>query len=347
MIKNSYSLAPYCEILDLNGHLHVGFGSVGLIYSDTKDIDFVFSLLTHVELPTREISEAFWDKTFSPHETAIVENLKANNLIAPTENVPSYNRNHRDQLYYLMQGLKPKQVAEQLSEKTVCVIGCGGIGCIVSLVLATQGIGRLILMDDDKVEIHNVSRQFAYTEQDVGKYKVPLLEAELRKRSQHVEIRSIVERATFDPESSNIPEADFYVLAADQRGIIPVANRYFVSKNKPYLHTCYINDIAVWGPLVNVPETGCWGCKTNTGSDTLDGDKERTQLLKKLNSTYTCPIISPVSLMATSFAALDIIKFLTDAAPPISLNRRVGVWTGTMNVEYQDFSKNPNCTVCG
>ena len=347
MDNKKYSLAPYCEILELNSQLHVGFGSAGVVFKEQQDIDFVFSILENIELPARTIVASFWDQPFEAYQLELLDKLKSQQLIVSTENVPSYNRNHRDHLYYLMQGLNPQEVAEQLSEKTVCVIGCGGIGCIVALVLATQGVGEIILMDDDRVEIHNISRQFAYTEGDVGTHKVPLLEKAIKERSPNIKVRSMVEKATFDADHSNIPEADFYVLAADQRGIIPIANKYFVSAKKPYMHVCYINDIAVWGPLVDVPETGCWGCKTNTGSDTLDGDKSRTQLLKDLNATYTCPIISPISLMATSFAALDIVKFLTKAATPIALNRRVGVWTGSMKIEYQDFSKNPDCKLCG
>ena len=48
---------------------------------------------------------------------------------------------------------------ERLKASTVLVIGLGGLGCAASQYLATAGVGRLILLDGDKVELSNLARQ--------------------------------------------------------------------------------------------------------------------------------------------------------------------------------------------
>ncbi len=340
-----YSLAPYCEVLELDGVLHVGFGSVGLKLNDESDKEFVYLLLASVGAD-RSIDQTFIDGVKSERGLAILGKLLTRRLIVPKAQVPTYNRNHRDHLYYLMSGADPETVATSLTTKSICIIGCGGIGCMVAMTLATAGVGKIILMDDDIVEIHNISRQFAYTEGDVGKKKVSVLADELRRRKSDLEIEILDCRATFTAGSSNVPPCDFVVFSADQRGLMFPANKYFVGVGQPFLHICYINDISVWGPFVVPGVTGCWHCRQHIGSDVLEGWPDRSAVLKSINSSYICPVISPLSLIATSFACLDIIKFLSKVADPISLNRRVGVWTHNMHIEYQDFSRNPSCTVC-
>ncbi|ALE15552.1 Molybdopterin biosynthesis protein MoeA / Periplasmic molybdate-binding domain [Altererythrobacter epoxidivorans] len=55
-----------------------------------------------------------------------------------------------------------------LSQKSVAVIGLGGIGSPALQYLAASGIGRLVLVDDDDVDVSNLQRQTIFTTRDVG-----------------------------------------------------------------------------------------------------------------------------------------------------------------------------------
>ena len=53
----------------------------------------------------------------------------------------------------------------------VLVIGAGGLGCPLILYLTYSGVGNLGIVDHDKIELSNLSRQVLFTRKDIGKYK--------------------------------------------------------------------------------------------------------------------------------------------------------------------------------
>ena len=57
---------------------------------------------------------------------------------------------------------------EKLASSTVLLIGAGGIGAPLCLYLAAAGIGKLIILDGDKIEISNLNRQVCFTENEIG-----------------------------------------------------------------------------------------------------------------------------------------------------------------------------------
>ena len=67
-----------------------------------------------------------------------------------------------------------------LAEKSVLILGCGGVGGYVAEALARSGIGQLILVDYDKVEESNINRQIIALTSTIGKNKVDVLEKRIK-----------------------------------------------------------------------------------------------------------------------------------------------------------------------
>ena len=58
-------------------------------------------------------------------------------------------------------------------ESQVCLLlGTGGLGCSVAMALARLGVGKIIMLDKDVVDVSNLNRQILFTSEDVGKPKV-------------------------------------------------------------------------------------------------------------------------------------------------------------------------------
>ncbi len=72
------------------------------------------------------------------------------------------------------------EVAEKLKVSVVGIAGLGGLGSNAAVALARAGIGTLILVDFDRVELSNLNRQ-CYTIDDIGKYKTEALAERLKK----------------------------------------------------------------------------------------------------------------------------------------------------------------------
>ncbi|WP_375402469.1 ThiF family adenylyltransferase [uncultured Sphingomonas sp.] len=74
----------------------------------------------------------------------------------------------------------------RLSAATVAVVGAGGIGSPAIQYLAGAGVGRLILIDDDRVDASNLHRQTIYGTNDAGALKVEAARAAVARLNPHV-----------------------------------------------------------------------------------------------------------------------------------------------------------------
>ena len=69
---------------------------------------------------------------------------------------------------------------QKLKSAKVLVLGMGGLGCPLSIYLASLGIGTIRIVDDDKVELSNLNRQIIYNINDIGKYKVDVAKNKIK-----------------------------------------------------------------------------------------------------------------------------------------------------------------------
>ena len=76
-------------------------------------------------------------------------------------------------------------------DKTIMVVGLGGVGGYVVESLARCGIGRLILVDFDTVDITNINRQIIALTSTIGKYKADLLEERVKYINPSIEVVTI------------------------------------------------------------------------------------------------------------------------------------------------------------
>ncbi|MBE5959055.1 MAG: sulfur carrier protein ThiS adenylyltransferase ThiF [Lachnospiraceae bacterium] len=82
-----------------------------------------------------------------------------------------------------------KALQEKLGKATVAVCGAGGLGSNISIALARTGIGKLIIIDFDKVEITNLNRQ-QYKVSQLGEYKAEALASNLKEIAPYVEVET-------------------------------------------------------------------------------------------------------------------------------------------------------------
>lgn len=103
----------------------------------------------------------------------------------------------------------------RLAGAAVAVVGAGGLGCAVLGYLAAAGVGRLTIVDHDRVEESNLHRQPLYRMGDLGRLKVEAARAALGALNPEVLVTALAERLTPANAAALVTAADVVVDAAD------------------------------------------------------------------------------------------------------------------------------------
>lgn len=108
------------------------------------------------------------------------------------------------------------EAVERLASAHVVVVGVGGVGGYAVEILARSGVGRLTLIDADRVAVSNINRQLIATAENVGKEKTALFAARIRAINPEAKVEAVCEFLTPDNMESLVSaDADFVIDAID------------------------------------------------------------------------------------------------------------------------------------
>ncbi len=123
----------------------------------------------------------------------------------------------------------------RLRDASVLVIGAGGLGSPVLQYLCAAGIGRLIIVDHDRVEESNLHRQPIYRMTDIGAPKALAARAALQAANPQVSVEALCDRLTPTTASRLVPSADLVVDAADSFAVTYVVSDECFRVSKPLI----------------------------------------------------------------------------------------------------------------
>lgn len=108
-----------------------------------------------------------------------------------------------------------EELQKRFGSSVVAICGLGGLGSNVSIALARAGIGRLILIDFDRVDVSNLHRQ-QYKAAQVGLYKTEALADNLREIMPYLQIETHTEKITPENMEALLEKADIVCEAFDR-----------------------------------------------------------------------------------------------------------------------------------
>lgn len=108
-----------------------------------------------------------------------------------------------------------QELQEKFSRAVVAICGLGGLGSNIAIALARAGIGKLILIDFDKVDITNLHRQ-QYKVSQIGRCKTEALAENLREIAPYLELEMVNVQVTEDNFQKLLEEADIICEAFDR-----------------------------------------------------------------------------------------------------------------------------------
>ena len=107
-----------------------------------------------------------------------------------------------------------KELQDKLSSATVAICGLGGLGSNIAVSLARAGIGKLILIDFDCVDITNLHRQ-QYKADQIGMNKTEALSKNLKEISPYIDTQIHTVKITEDNAIYLLRDADIICEAFD------------------------------------------------------------------------------------------------------------------------------------
>ena len=221
----------------------------------------------------------------------------------------------------------------RLLKASVLIVGVGGLGSPAALYLASAGIGRLGLMDSDKLALHNLQRQILYSTSDVNHLKVNAAKKRLAAVNPEIRIAAYPERLNAANASKFVSDYDVVLDGTDTFAAKFLIAAACHASGTPYV---YGGVLGFKGQAMTVqPEqTACLRCLFDQPLKTMP---RRGKIQGPLG---------PVPGLIGSVQAIETIKLVTGMGR--LLVNRLLVFDGlTMDLRVLELRRNKVCPLCG
>jgi len=125
---------------------------------------------------------------------------------------------------------------KKLLNATVAIVGMGGLGCPAAQSLITAGVGKLILIDGDIVELSNLHRQPLYGVDDLNRLKVEVAKERLEQLNNKAVIVPIDKYFNEENGMSFIQDANVIIDATDNIQARQLIDRFSKDANVPMVY---------------------------------------------------------------------------------------------------------------
>lgn len=198
---------------------------------------------------------------------------------------------------------------ERLQQSKVLVVGLGGLGCPAALYLAAAGVGELVLVDGDVVELSNLQRQIAHTDADIGSNKARSAAAAIAALNPEVAVQ-LIEQLLLEPAMPELlARVDLVIDATDNFPVRFALNRACIAAGVPLVSAAAVRSegqLAVFDPTRGGPCYACLYAEGDTVSDT--------------HRTLSCSengVLAPLVGVIGSLQAMEALKILSGFGEPL------------------------------
>ena len=219
---------------------------------------------------------------------------------------------------------------QKLKAASVLIVGAGGLGSPAALYLAAAGVGKIILVDPDTVDLSNLQRQVLYTEDDLGRPKAEAGTDRLAALNPHVFVAGLHGALDAGNADDLVAGVDLVLDGTDSFAVRHEVNAACVRQAKPLVSGAIGRWTGQVGVFVSQP---CYRCLVPE----IPPDAE------------TCAAVGVVGALAGvigSMMALEALKLIVGAGAPLTgrllIYDALSAETRTVKV-----GADPECAVCG
>lgn len=214
---------------------------------------------------------------------------------------------------------------EKLKKAKVLVAGAGGLGSAILTHLAIAGVGKIRIIDGDKVELGNLNRQMLHADKDIGREKVDSAKERLESLNADIKIEAIGEVVAEENVFDLV--ADYPIVdAMDNLPARHLLNRVAVRRNLPLFHG------AVYG-------------FEGRATTIIPGHTPCLRCLYQGILPGKIPVVGVTPAVIGCIQATEVIKYILGIGE--LLTNRFLVYDGlSMNFSEAKLKKDPDCEEC-
>jgi bacteriocin biosynthesis cyclodehydratase domain-containing protein len=334
-------------------------GDIYLLRSDGGDD----AVLRQASPFARQLVDSLANGTELPDEpelhTAIVQ-LEEAGLVArgPFDPVagglsPSEALRYDRQLHYFgdqaAAGSSATDMQLALREATVVVLGAGGLGSWTMAGLACAGVGRIVAVDDDSIELSNLNRQVLYRMADVGRLKVEVAAEALCGLNPELDFVPVARRVRGVEDVRSLSAgADFVVCTADWpvHEIGRWVNRACLALGLPHTSAGQFPPRVRIGPTFVPGRTACLECQERAIRRDFALYDELVEH-RKASAPVAATLGAPSGLIG-SLLAMEVIHWITGISEPATLGRGLVFDLRDFSSHWEAVEPDPDCELgCG
>lgn len=215
------------------------------------------------------------------------------------------------------------------------IIGAGGLGSPAALYLASAGVGRITLADDDTVDLTNLQRQIIHTQERIGQAKALSGKIALAQINPEVIVEPLTQRLAGEQLESLVSEADVVLDCCDNFATRHAVNAACVKHKTPLVSGAAIRfsgQLSVFDTRrENAP---CYHC--------LFPEAEASEETR----CAIMGVFAPLTGIIGAMQAAEALKVISGAGEP-AVGRLLLLDALTMEWRSVKYGKDTQCAVCG
>lgn len=238
-------------------------------------------------------------------------------------------------------------IQKTIGNTRVGILGVGGVGSYIARTLSSMGFGQISILDNDKVEESNISRQIFYDYRDIGRKKIDVVAEKIKYISPETKVIGFDIKVHSIADVREIADtSDLLLCAIDSPKplIYDVVSRIPFEYDIPAIYGGSVSDNVSVGPTVVNGKSRCLKCVRGISQDIES--YSNLEFVKNIRATYTTTLIDPINALAASLMSLEAVKVVTNCCKPM-FNKSFLLDLETYSKsDYEPLASDSACPVC-
>jgi molybdopterin/thiamine biosynthesis adenylyltransferase len=224
---------------------------------------------------------------------------------------------------------------QRISAARILLIGAGGLGSPAALYLASAGVGRLTLVDSDRVDLTNLQRQVLHTTERIGQLKTTSARSALQALNPQVQVVEVACRAGPQEFDQLVAECDVALDCSDNFATRHALNRACVRHRRPLVSGAAVRfdgQLATFDRRLD--DAPCYACLFPESAEAEDEACAIMGVFAPLTGTIGC------------LQAAEALKLVCGCGA--TLHGRLMI-IDALQMQWRSLAirRDPNCAVCG